>query len=174
MSDAMNKRDQWVAAMLLGGFTFGGHLRREDYADLRPGNHMDVLRRVTPVMDDGFPMDAARQAVAEWKGLRPLFLGDFHLLLPLSVSASDWCAFQLHRQDLREGFALFFRRHQSPFLTFQADLRQIDPAATYEVTLSAGYQTPPPTRMAGADLRRLAITIDEAPGSVLLRYRKVR
>ena len=121
-----------------------------------------------------FPQAAAKAAIAELKSLRPYFLGDFYPLLPLTSAAHDWCAYQYDRPDLKAGFALFLRRHESPFPTMEAALRGIDPAGEYEVSLADDFGEPAPTRMPGEKLLHLPITIPEVPGSILLRYRRVR
>jgi hypothetical protein len=115
-------------------------------------------------------VDAARAAIEEWRSLRPFFLGELHLLVPLTVSSHDWCAFQFHRQDMNAGFAVFLRRHDSPFAAMEASLHGIDPADDYDVSLSPGYREEPSCRMRGRDLAGLGVRIDEAPGSLLVRY----
>ena len=106
--------------------------------------------------------------------MRPFLLGDFHLLLPLTVSYHDWCAWQLHREDIVAGVAMFFRRHRSPFPTMEVELKRIIANAHYEVSLSPGYQEAPRRRMRGEELARMSVTIPEMPGSLLLRYERVK
>ena len=125
------------------------------------------------MLDADFPVEKVRAAIAEWKSIRPFFLGDFHLLLPLTVSYHDWCAWQFHREDLQAGVALFFRRHRSPFPTMEIALKRIDPDAEYEVSLSPDYEEAPKRRIGGRDLSHLRIEIPDAPGTILLRYRRV-
>jgi alpha-galactosidase len=161
---------------IMGGFTMGFHIPRENLpADDSPTihSHKDVLARGVTLLDDEFPMDQAKAAIAEWRSIRPYFLGDFHLLLPLTVSYHDWCAWQLHRPDYDAGVAIFFRRHRSPFPTMQVALRDVAPDAEYEVSLSTGYEEAPRVRMKGSALANMTIAIPEQPGSVLLRYRRV-
>ena len=158
---------------IIGGFTFGFHIPREDYAaDDRDAivDFKQVLARGKTLLGDEFPLAEARAAIAEWKSLRPFFLGDFHLLLPLTVSDHDWCCYQFHRQDLGGGFAMFFRRHRSPFSTMAVELKCVDASVQYGVSLSSGYQEAPRKRISGEELRRLTVTIPEMPGSLLLRY----
>ena len=59
--------------------------------------HKDVLAEGKTLLDDDFPLEDARAAIEEWKSVRPFLTGDFYLLLPLTVSYHDWCAWQLHR-----------------------------------------------------------------------------
>jgi alpha-galactosidase len=162
---------------IIGGFTFGFHIEHADFpADGREDvtHSNDVLAKGKTLLDDDFPLAKVRAAVEEWKRVRPFFLGDFYLLLPLTVSYHDWCAWQFHREDMDAGVALFFRRHQSPFPTMHASMRRIVPAAQYDVSLSPGYDETPRRRMSGKDLAAISVTIPEAPGSVLLRYSRAR
>jgi len=119
-----------------------------------------------------FPAEDARRAVAELKRLRPYFLGDFYLLSPLTIAYHDWCAYQYDRPDLGEGFALFLRRHESLFATMEVALKGIDEDAEYDVGMTATFDEPPRRRMRGSELTRLAITVPERAGSVLLEYRR--
>ena len=161
---------------IIGGFTFGGHI---DFADLNQQDGPtaytghDMLGKTKCVISDDFPVAAAKAAIDEWKSLRPFFIGDFHVLVPITVSSADWCAYQFHRADLHAGFAMFFRRQDSPFATMEAKLKNIDPAATYEVSLSEGYTEGPRRKMNGKELANQTIAISQKPGSVLLRYRRV-
>ena len=158
---------------IIGGFTFGFHIDHKDFPpdDVSSGTKaLDIMAKGKTLLDDDFPMEAASAAIAEWRSIRPFFLGDFHHLLPLTISYHDWCAWQLHREDLGAGIAVFLRRHRSPFPTMQVDLKRIAPDAQYEVSLSPGYVEAPRRRMSGADLARLTVSIAEAPGSILLRY----
>jgi len=166
-----------VRGEIMGGFTFGFHIEHEDFppdGHESVVSHQEVLARGKTALDDDFPLDDVRAAIAEWRSIRPFFLGDFHLLLPLTVSYHDWCAWQLHRDDLQAGIAMFFRRHRSPFPKMEAALKRIDPDAEYNVSISPGWEESHEQRMSGRQLARIAISISEAPGSVLLRYSRVR
>jgi alpha-galactosidase len=161
---------------IIGGFNLGLHIDRSDLpSDNEPGivTPHDVLARGKSLLDADFPLEAARAAVTEWRSIRPFFLGDFYLLLPLTVAYHDWCAWQFHREDLDAGVAVFLRRHRSPFPTMEVRLKRIDLDAQYEVSLSPGYEEAPRSIMLGRALERLTVTIEEAPGSMLLRYRRV-
>jgi alpha-galactosidase len=163
-------------AATMGGFTFGVSVERSQYADgdgPAAVHEGEVLRRGTTLLGEGFPVAEARAAIREMQELRPLVLGDFHLLLPLTVSAHDWCAWQLHRADLDRGFALFFRRHRSPFPAMDAGLKDLDPAGRYEVSLAPDYGRPAPAVVSGAEAAGSRIEIATAPGSMLLRYARV-
>ena len=158
---------------IIGGWTFGMHISEEDFPVEQGVSVVTLsgqLAKGKLVHWPEFPTDNAVAATAEWKSLRAYFLGDFYLLLPLTVAAHDWCAYQFHRDDLNSGVALFFRRHQSPFATMEVELRRIEPDASYSVSLSTEYQESPRQRMSGQELACLSVRIPEVPGSVLLRY----
>ena len=165
-----------VRSQIIGGFTFGMQIENQDLPSdetrlIVPPN--DILARGKTLLDDDFPLAEAQAAIAEWKSIRPFFLGDFYLLLPLTVSYHDWCGWQSHRQDLQAGIAMFFRRHRSPFPIMEVALHDLDPEAEYQVSLSTGFQEAPRRRMSGQELAHLTLAIAEAPGSLLLRYQRV-
>jgi alpha-galactosidase len=162
---------------LLGGFVFGPHIRPQDFpsdADGRALTHRDVLAKGHLVHRPKFPTRRARAAIAEWRSLREFFLGDFHLLLPLTASAHDWCAYQLHRPDMDAGFALFFRRHRSPFESMDVRLKGVKPSGRYQVSLASAFKAPPPRSVSGGKLARMTVRIPKKPGSMLLRYSRGR
>ena len=123
---------------------------------------------------EGFPMEEARRGIAELKRLRPYYLGDFYPLLPLTIEAHDWCAYQYHRPEEGDGFAVFLRRHESPFPIMEFTLQGIDPDAEYEIGSTATFDTPVLKRVAGTSLAHLVAEIREQPGSLLFQYRRVR
>lgn len=119
-----------------------------------------------------FPTEDAKRAIAELKRLRPFFLGDFYPLLPLTIAAHDWCAYQFDRPDINAGFALFLRRHESPFPTMEVELKGIAAKAVYLVGTTTTFDEPLRKRMTGSQLEKMIITISEKPGSLLLLYAK--
>jgi alpha-galactosidase len=127
------------------------------------------------IREETFPLEQAKKAIAELKSLRPFFLGDFYpLFMELTTDPNAWCAYQFDRPDLGEGFAVYLRRHESQFVTMEAYLKGLDPVAVYEVGVTSTFDVPPRQRMSGADLLHFKITIEEKPGSMLLRYKKVQ
>jgi alpha-galactosidase len=121
----------------------------------------------------GFPDDLARQAIAELKELRPLFLGDIYPLMPLTTRQTDWYAYQLDRPDLGEGCAFFFRRPESDVLMVDIALRALDPDARYRVSVTGEtYEPGAWAERSGRELMRPEVLIREKPGSALLRYKR--
>jgi alpha-galactosidase len=159
---------------IVGGFTYGVHIDHKHFAPDTPAirlGYKEVAAHGKTPLDDDFPIKDVKAAVAEWRGIREFFTGDFHLLLPLTVLYHDWCAWQFHREDLGAGIAMFFRRHRSPFPSMQVTIKRIDPDADYEVSLSPCYGEAGNKRMKGRDLANMTITMPESPDSLLLRYR---
>jgi alpha-galactosidase len=152
------------------------HIERPEAGPSAPTGRHDwrqVFRSGRSLADEDFPVALARQALAEAAGLRPYFEGDFYALLPVTVSPTDWCAYQYHRPDLDAGFAVFFRRPESPFPAMEVALRGLGADGRYEISLSPGYEEGSRRDVSAQDLRALAVSIPNRPGSVLLRYRPV-
>jgi alpha-galactosidase len=120
-----------------------------------------------------FSAESARQGVAELKTLRPLFLGDFYPLLPLTTNQADWYAYQLDRPDLGQGCVFVFRRPNSPDASREISLENIAPDAQYSVSITGEtYQHGEPRTMSGRELAGRKVQIETRPGSVLIQYRK--
>lgn len=119
-----------------------------------------------------YPRELLKQGIAEGKRIRKYFLGNFYPLVESGADPSGWCVMQYHRPAENDGMLIAFRRHQSP----DADgvcvcrLRDIDPGATYRVTIYRGYAPDETMTMAGAGLQELALEIETAPGSVVIEY----
>ena len=123
--------------------------------------------------DNDFPVAEARKAIAEVKELRPYWSGEFYPLIErIDADESNWCAWQFHRPDLDAGFAVLFRRSKSPFVSTDCALRGLDPAAEYEVIFKETYDVKEKRVMSGAELRALRVEIGNAPGSVLVIYKR--
>lgn len=119
----------------------------------------------------GYATEQARRMIAEAKALRPLWLGDYYPLLEINQSERHWAGWQFDRPDLGKGFAMFFRRAESPYVELVAELHGLDAAAKYDVTFA---DTREERTMTGGELAKLAVKIDAAPGSALITYEKVK
>ena len=157
-----------------GGFTFGLNIP----PDLFPDENGEIdMKKYGPdynIWSEKFNADQVRKAITEVKSLRPYFLGDFYPLLPLTTADHDWCAYQYHREDLGAGFAVFLRRHKSPFPSMKIPLRAVDPKSEYQVSMATSFDEPSPELLSGKDLSNIEINISKTPGSVLLRYSRIR
>jgi len=116
-----------------------------------------------------FPRAEAKRAIKEAKALRPLYLGDYYPLLDINLDERQWCGWQFDRPELGRGFAVFFRRSQSQYAAVDVILCGLDPGATYEVTF---VDVKKKRVLTGAQLAHLRVTIDSAPASMLVTYRK--
>ena len=116
--------------------------------------------------------------------IRPFYEGDWYPLVdiapPPTPSRSHfkcttmpdenrWCAWQLHRPDLDAGYAVAFRRLDTPSHVFEAKLRALDPQATYEVEVYDGGTK----RMSGAELAALRVELRRPRDFRLFFYRRM-
>ncbi len=122
-----------------------------------------------------YPRAQLALAIAEGKRLRPYWFGDVHTLSQVTLNPADWCVLQYHLPDTAAGLLVAFRRHESPYGSFDCDARQIDAAADYEITQSQTCEPPAAPRLIkGAELQHLRLQIDTRPGSLIVEYRRVR
>jgi len=121
---------------------------------------------------DAFPVEWLKRAADEQRTVRPYFEGDFYPLLAYSLAGDVWAAWQCDRPDLGEGCVVALRRPQSPFAAMQARLRGLEAGATYELRDVDSGEAWTAT---GGELQSegVTITIDDAPGSRLVLYRRV-
>jgi len=119
-----------------------------------------------------FNLVQAHEDIAEFKSLRPYFYGDFYPLTEYSTSDEAWAAFQWNRPEERDGIVLAFRRHQAPQSSIVVVLRGLEPEGDYEVAFEDyGITLFKTGRELGSELN---LKIPEAPGSLLIKYRRVR
>ena len=120
-----------------------------------------------------YPRDQLRQAIAEGKRIRPYWFGNFYPLSEPTLDPAAWCIMQYHRPAESDGIVIGFRRPRSPYAGFDCELRDIDPAAEYEIRTSTGFEPSIPVVMAGRQLLNYRMVIDEKPGSVVVEYRRL-
>jgi alpha-galactosidase len=123
-------------------------------------------------INGSFPVDLAQAAMAEFRALRPYFLADFYPLTEYSTGDDAWAAFQWDRPEERDGIILAFRRPLAPAASIIIRLHGLDPEGDYEASFEdygiALVKT-------GRELSQgLSVKIPDAPGSLLIRYRRVR
>ncbi len=116
-----------------------------------------------------FDVAQAKQMIAQTKADRPYWCGDYYPLVDINGDRRQWCGWQFHRPDLKAGLAVLFRRDQSPYKVLDLALREIDPAAAYDLEFVDANRS---EVLSGSQLAHLAIEIPTAPGSVMLRYRQ--
>jgi alpha-galactosidase len=120
-----------------------------------------------------YPRELLRAAIVEGKRIRKYYFGNLYALPPVTTSAQDWCVLQYHRPAESDGMVIAFRRHESAVNGFSCALNEIDPEANYEVISSPGYTPESAYTVKGAGLKEALLKIDDAPGSLLLEYRRI-
>jgi alpha-galactosidase len=123
-------------------------------------------------LPEPIPLPWLAEQLAEYRLLRPYFTGDFYPLLAYSQATDVWTAWQFDRPDLAAGCALFFRRPDSPFASLTANLRALDPAATYAVELRHDCERVETCSLTGAELSALTVTLPEPRTSLVVTYRQ--
>jgi len=108
----------------------------------------------------------------EFHEVRPYFYGDYYPLFPQKDDLTLWSALQLDRPEKGDGLIVCLRRPESIYSTLQVDLKNIDPAATYEVEVRTTMDHGTPKEISGADFAHYQVSILDKPGSALIFYHK--
>jgi alpha-galactosidase len=122
----------------------------------------------------GYPRDQLKQAIAEGKRIRKYFFGNFYPLNEVTTNPEDWCVLQYHRTADQDGMVLAFRRHLSPYGSYDFALNEIEPKGEYEVTFYPTYAPSKKTVIVGAELQRLRAEVADCPGSLLVEYKRIK
>jgi alpha-galactosidase len=118
-----------------------------------------------------FPVEQARNLIAEFKRIRPLFYGDFYPLTSHNTGDDVWMAYQFHREDMKQGMAMVFRRVESKDSSIVLRFSGLHPDAQYKVTME---DTDTNQILKGEALSKgMEVTIEDAPGSLLITYCQV-
>ncbi len=115
-----------------------------------------------------FPVETARKLIAEFKKIRPLFYGDYYPLTTHSVEDDVLMAYQFHREDLKQGMIMAFRRHKCQIDSINVKLKGLTPESDYKLTSEDDGTT---KTVKGIELMSgIDLTIPNAPGSLLIIY----
>ncbi|MBI1926999.1 alpha-galactosidase, partial [Candidatus Poribacteria bacterium] len=118
-----------------------------------------------------FPLEQAQRLIAEYKRIRHFFYGDFYPLTSHSTHDDVWMAYQFHREDMKQGMFLVFRRPESPYLSARLKLGGLHPQARYELTFEdTGVKQ---TLTGEALCAGISVTIERAPSALLVTYREL-
>jgi alpha-galactosidase len=123
-------------------------------------------------MTSSFALSLAQDDFAEFRLLRPYFLRDFYPLTEYSTDDDAWAAFQWDRPEERDGIILAFRRVSAPGSSIVVRPHGLNPEGDYEFSFEDYGLAVVKSGRELAD--GLSIKIAEAPGSLLIRYRRVR
>lgn len=126
-----------------------------------------------PLPTEPQPAEDLRAAISEVKRLRPVLTGDFHCLVPPTMSQADWSASQFHRPEEGDGVVVILRRPDSPTPQRSVSLIGVDPTLSYRVTSSPGYSISDAKELTGAELSELTVSIAATPGSLLVEYARI-
>lgn len=109
--------------------------------------------------------------IGQFKRVRPFFYGDYYPLTAHTTRDDLWIGYQFHREDMKSGMFVVFRRPESPYLSMRLKLRGIIPSEHYEITYE---DTGIKQVLAGETLcAGIDITINDAPSSLLVTYKSV-
>lgn len=114
---------------------------------------------------------ALRRLYQQWRQLSRFYYGDFHPLTPYTQDNHDWIAWQFHLPERGEGAVQAFRRGESAAEQMRLKLYDLEPEATYAITVC---DTPGTRQVTGRELltNGLEITLPEKPSAAVLMYRR--
>lgn len=120
-----------------------------------------------------FEPAVVQKALKDAVDLREYWNGDFTALTPPSDSKTSMLAYTLHLAEEDRGVVLVFRREEAPD-TFVVKLPQINAAKEYNLVFSDENYVETQLTVSGKQLLDgLAVTIDTAPGSLVIKYKGI-
>lgn len=120
-----------------------------------------------------FPLQRAKALAAEFRRVRGYFLGDFYLLTPYSTADDAWMAYQFHLPEKDAGIVLIFRRTKCATPALRLPLRAVHADGSYELRFSDEHLKRSVKVFRGQELLKgIEVTIEHAPGSLLIEYRR--
>lgn len=123
------------------------------------------------LLNEKFPFEKAKEAIAEVEACRKYWYGDFYPLMRANTSPDHWMAYQFHRADLDAGMALVFRRTESPYPVLALSLRVLRPEGKYAVEFIDDARKVEAKTLTGRELMSdTELRIAKRPGSMLIRY----
>jgi len=116
----------------------------------------------------------ALATVAENKRLRTFMAEERIGLIAPDLDKEAWAAFQHHRHSDSSGMIVALRGPGADSDSVTLRPEHIDVRSTYQVTRWDDYRAAPATRIAGAELKEMLVTIPQTRSSVLVEYQRVR
>ena len=144
-----------------------------------PNASYEVYHKFLPSIVDWdpskpFPLELAKGLVDEFRKARPFFYGDYYPLSPYSISDDAWMAYQFHRDDLKGGIVLVFRRQNCSMKNFIVKFKGLNPSSYYELLISDDNLEKNRHVFTGKQLTEgIFLTIEQAPGSLLIFYKEI-
>ena len=118
-----------------------------------------------------FPKEAARYIYSEYRKILPYFQGDFYPLSEYTTSFNKWMAYQFHRDDLKEGMVLVFRRPDCRKISTRIKFHGLNDNARYQLLYEDNGLT---AVKSGKELSDgIDVKILQRPGSLLITYKEI-
>ena len=134
-------------------------------------NGVSLSGQLVPSLESGDDPPPMPRIIEEFKRIRHLFYGDFYPLTSYSVADDTWIAYQFHKEDLRQGMILAFRRPECITQTANLKLWGLSSDASYEVHFEdSGVKRTFTSKKLGDGFD---VTIEDQPGSLLITYRQL-
>lgn len=135
-------------------------------------NACPSLNLLFDVREKGLDYATIRELVTQWHEVMPYYYGDYYPLSKAGRDKGDWMAWQFDRPEQGDGVVQVFRRSQSIYEAARLRLRGLDSQAKYQITR---LDRPGQMELSGKELleKGLPVAIDERPGAVIIRYRRV-
>jgi alpha-galactosidase len=136
-----------------------------------PAFQMSSFVRANQEIQEDYPWDWFRKMGHEYLRCREFFTADYHPLTAVRAShETDWAAYQMNSPEHGAGFVMAFRRSAGSTERFRAQLRGLDPSATYlldDVDDGTSWEASGEALAAGLDL-----DLDQPESSALVFYRR--
>jgi len=129
--------------------------------------------RVLPENEQDPEYADAIVGVVEMKRLRPFMAEERIGLIAPDLEKEAWAAFQHHRHSDSSGIIVALRGPGADSDSVTLRPEYIDVRGTYQVTRWDDYRQASPTRIAGAELKEMLVTIAQTRSSVLVEYQRV-
>jgi alpha-galactosidase len=140
-----------------------------DEYDFRSAMNNGVVISWNPTKPD-FPLKKAETLAAEFHRAREFFFGDYYPLTGYGTTQDIWIAYQFHREDLRSGMVLAFRRKDNRDSKLNVRLKGLSPDAKYELDYSGKNKK---KIVSGRELMDLyTITLENPRESALIFYKQ--
>jgi alpha-galactosidase len=115
--------------------------------------------------------DALRRLYQQWRQLSEFYYGDFYPLTPYTQDNREWVAWQFHAPERGAGVVQAFRRAECPVEQAQLKLRDLEPDATYTISV---FDQPGTSQATGRDLMAngLSVVLPAKPSAVVVLYKR--
>jgi alpha-galactosidase len=120
------------------------------------------------LLEPDFPAEHTIQLSEEFKRVRSLYLGDYYPLTAYSTADDAWMAYQFHRDDLKTGMVLAFRREKATTLALTVKPAALKAGTMYKVEwVDQGRSE---ARDGKVLAKGIKILLPSAPSSALILY----